>query len=71
MKIDRSGDLIYWTYHMLDWSRVKQKPSGKMCVECGREMERVEDVTDSKGFKYEGLVCHHCKRVLWMRLDER
>lgn len=69
MKIERSGDLIYWTYHMMDWTKVKQVQSDQRCTECGRPMKDVEPVRDQRGRTYEGLVCHNCKRVLWVRRD--
>ncbi|MDV3277027.1 MAG: hypothetical protein LYZ69_01000 [Nitrososphaerales archaeon] len=67
MRIERSGDLIFWTYHMVDWKKTSQEPSGVKCVQCGGEMMKVEPVTDSKGARYDGLVCHICKRVIWVK----
>lgn len=69
MKIERSGDLVFWTYHMVDWRKVGQNTSDKQCVECHGPMNSVEQITDSKGLKYDGLVCHSCKRVIWFRSD--
>ncbi len=69
MKTGLPGDPIYWTYHMVEWGRMKQNPSDQKCVQCGGKMSKVEDVTDRKGNPYDGLVCHTCKRVLWVRLD--
>jgi len=67
MKIERSGDLIFWTYHMVNWGKVVQTKSDQRCVQCGGQMNAVEAVGDEKGLVYEGLVCHNCKRVLWVK----
>lgn len=67
MKIQRSGDLMYMTYFMLKWDQVAQTPSDRKCLGCGGLMNRVEDVTDDKGVRYYGLVCHACKTVIWSR----
>ena len=67
MKIEKAGDLIFWTYYMLDWKTVEQTPSGQKCVQCGGEMLRVGPMEDSKGKKYDGMVCHSCKLVLWVK----
>jgi len=67
VKIERSGDLIFWTYFMVNWDKVKQSPSDQKCVQCGRAMNRVEPVRDSKGLEYDGYVCHEDKRVVWTR----
>jgi DNA-directed RNA polymerase subunit RPC12/RpoP len=52
---------------MVDWKKTGQEPSGVKCVQCGNEMSRVEPVTDDKGERYGGLVCHNCKRVIWVK----
>ncbi len=67
MKIEKAGDLVFWTYHMVDWGKVKQTPSQTRCVQCGGRMMDVEPVEDSAGSRYAGLVCHACKRVLWVK----
>lgn len=67
VKIDKGSDLIYWTYFMVDWKKVKQSPSGQRCVQCGEEMSSAGPVEDAKGAEYDGLVCHNCKRVIWAR----
>lgn len=58
---------LFLTYHMLDWGSLAQKPSPTRCVSCGGEMMSVEPVRDEKGLLYDGLVCHHCKSLLWSR----
>jgi uncharacterized protein with PIN domain len=65
VKIKKGGDLIFWTYYMVDWSSVVQTPSDHRCVQCGGKMMKVGPVEDAKGSKYDGLVCHTCKRVVW------
>ncbi len=67
MKIERSGDLIFWTYFMMDWSKTKQSPSGQKCLKCGAPMKSLEAVTDNKGRSYQGTVCHNCKQLLWVK----
>ncbi|HME18479.1 MAG TPA: hypothetical protein VKF15_01940 [Nitrososphaerales archaeon] len=67
MRIERAGDLIFWTYHMLDWGKVRQYPSGQRCVQCGSAMVRVGPMEDARGAKYDGLACHRCKRVVWVK----
>ncbi len=67
MRIDKSGDLIFQTYYMVDWNHVKQEASDVKCAECGSGMNRVEPAVDSKGQKYDGYVCHTDKRLLWVR----
>ena len=69
MEIKDSGELIYYTYYMVDWERVKQIQSREECVKCGKNMFLVEDVRDQKGREYEGHVCHHCKAVFWIKKD--
>jgi len=67
VRIEHSGDLIFWTYYMVDWKKTSQTPSEMKCLQCGDLMNRVEPVTDNKGVSYDGLVCHKCKRVLWAK----
>ena len=67
MKIDNAGDLIYYTYYMVDWDRVKQVPSSEVCVRCRGKMYHVDGMRDKKGQAYEGTVCHTCKTVLWVK----
>ncbi|HLQ03542.1 MAG TPA: hypothetical protein VK114_01990 [Nitrososphaerales archaeon] len=69
MRIDKAGDLVFWTYYMMDWEKVRQGSSTKPCMQCGRTMNTVETVTDRRGLAYEGLVCHSCKRLLWVKRD--
>jgi hypothetical protein len=67
--VEKAGDLIFWTYFMIDWHKVKQEPSDMKCTECGQSMNRVEPAIDSKGQKYDGYVCHRDKRVVWVKAD--
>jgi len=67
LEIDDSSSLMYFTYFMLQWDKVKQEPSKTRCMSCGGPMMRVEPVKDKKGVLFDGLVCHNCKRVLWSR----
>ena len=67
MRIERSSDLIYWTYFMIDWGKTEQYLSEQKCMQCGGPMKRVEPVTDKKGVSFDGLVCHSCRRVIWAR----
>jgi uncharacterized protein with PIN domain len=67
MDIDNAGDLIYYTYYMLDWNKVKQTQSGDRCITCGGPLNRLEIARDKKGKEYEGTVCHRCKMVLWVK----
>jgi len=60
---------VFWTYLMMDGEKVRQGGSAKPCMQCGRMMNTVETVTDRSGLAYEGLVCHSCKRLLWVRRD--
>ena len=66
MEIEDAGDLIYFTYYMMDWHKVSQTPTGARCVTCDQEMFKVE-VRDRKGLEFEGSICHHCKTILWVR----
>jgi ribosomal protein S27AE len=67
VKIDRAGDLIYWTYYMIDWGKIKQSESDQKCIRCGGEMASIGPVEDPDGKRYRGLVCHNCKQVIWAR----
>jgi uncharacterized protein with PIN domain len=67
VRIRRAGDLIYWTYFMVDWKGVAQTPSDQVCVQCGKPMLKIGPVEDPKGRKFDGLVCHGCRRLLWAR----
>ena len=67
MKIKDSGDLIYWTYYMVDWSKVKEEPSDIPCTECGAMMAKAEPAVDSRGLRYDGYVCHKDKKLIWVR----
>lgn len=67
MKIERSSDLIFQTYYMVDWKTAKQRPSEHNCMKCGGPLQWVEPVKDSRGLIYDGLVCHPCKQILWVK----
>ncbi len=67
MKIEKAGDLIYWTYFMINWDKVKQSPSDQKCSECGSTMNKTEQAVDSKGQRYDGYVCHTDKRLIWVK----
>jgi uncharacterized protein with PIN domain len=67
VKIERAGDLMFVTYFMVDWKGERVSPSLERCTECGNGMESLEAVVDESGMKYEGLVCHNCKRLVWLR----
>lgn len=67
MRIEKAGDLIFWTYFMIDWSKVEQSMSDQKCAECGEPMKKAEPAVDAKGQKYDGYVCHRDKRVIWVR----
>jgi hypothetical protein len=67
MKVGSAGDLIYWTYFMIDWSKVKQLPSDQPCAQCGALMAKGEQAEDSRGQRYDCYVCHTDKRVVWVK----
>lgn len=67
VKVEHPGDLMYLTYYMINWEDARQSPSEQRCLQCGRPMQRVEAEVVREGLRYEGLVCHVCKRVLWVR----
>ena len=69
MRIERAGDLMFVTYFMVNWEKEATVPSGRKCAECRREMGGLEAVVGSGEVEYEGLVCHSCKRLLWMKKD--
>ena len=67
MRIEKAGDLIFWTYYMIDWSRVQQSPSDVKCAECGRPMNLSEPAVDPRGQVFDGYVCHADKKLVWVR----
>lgn len=69
MKVEHAGDLMFVTYFMVNWKEERESPSGKNCAECGRGMGRVEATTGESKSTYEGLVCHNCKRLVWLKMD--
>jgi ribosomal protein S27AE len=69
MKVERAGDLIFWTYYMMDWGKVQQTPSDQTCSECGNVMSKAEQAVDSKGQKFDCYVCHTDKRVIWLKTE--
>lgn len=69
MNVERAGDLVYVTYFMVNWKEERETPSDQQCTECGKSMGRLEASVDEGGARYEGLVCHSCKRLTWLRKD--
>ncbi len=67
MEIEDSSALIYFTYFMMDWSKVSQEPSETKCMSCGGTMMSVEPVRDKKGVVFDGIVCHKCKSLIWSK----
>lgn len=66
MKTDISP--VFLTYFMVKWHEVQQHESEQKCQVCGRQLNRTEELVDSKGAKYEGYVCHHDRQVTWVRI---
>jgi len=60
---------MWLTYFMMDWGEVKQEVSDQKCTVCGRPMMKTETMTDEKGRRYEGFVCHSDKQVTWLKVD--
>lgn len=60
---------MFVTYFMLDWGEEKESPSDRSCAECGNKMGSVEASVGEGGGSYEGLVCHRCRRLTWLRKD--
>jgi len=52
---------------MMKWDEVKQERSDQKCTICGMSMMKTEAITDEKGRKYEGYVCHADKQVTWVK----
>ena len=69
MKVETAGDLVYRTYYMVNWKDETQAQTAQPCTECGREMSRIEADVGGRRGAYEGLVCHSCKRVTWVRMS--
>ena len=67
MKVEQASDLAYQTYYMVRWESEPQMPSRQRCSDCGREMSSIEALVGNQLVGYEGLVCHRCKRVTWVR----
>lgn len=67
MKVESAGDLIYWTYYMIDWNKVVQVQSDQRCAQCGEPMKRGEQAVDSKGNRFDCYVCHNDRRVIWLK----
>lgn len=66
MKIEDSSELIFTTYYMVDWGKVRTVKVQEKCVQCGEQLYSTE-VEDREGKKYTGVVCHRCKRVIWLK----
>ncbi len=69
MEIDGADDLTLRTYYMVDWKSACQTDSNATCVTCGGKMRKFEPYRDKKGIIYDGLVCHTCKQVYWLKRD--
>jgi uncharacterized protein with PIN domain len=69
LEIDSAGDLIFRTYYMVDWKTALQTDSDSACISCGTRMKKVEPYRDRKGLVYDGLVCHSCKTIYWLKRD--
>jgi len=60
---------MWLTYFMMHWDEVKQEKSDQKCTVCGKPMMKTEAITDEKGRRYEGFVCHPDKTVTWVKLS--
>jgi uncharacterized protein with PIN domain len=69
LEIDDAGELLFRTYFMVDWATVLQDDSDRRCITCGSQMKKVEPIRDKKGLVYDGLVCHSCKALFWLKRD--
>ncbi len=67
MEIDDAGELIFQTYYMVDWKSTLQKEAEARCITCRGAMAKVGPVRDKKGLVYEGLACHNCKSIFWLK----
>jgi hypothetical protein len=67
LEIDDAGELLFRTYFMVDWTAVRQTGSDLRCVTCGGQMKGVEPIRDKRGLVYDGLVCHNCKALFWLK----
>lgn len=65
--MEKAGDLVNWTYFMLDWTKVSQRPSGTKCSDCGKELMLGEAAEDPGGNRFDCYVCHNDKRVFWVK----
>jgi len=54
---------------MMQWDEIKQEESDQKCTICEKTMMRTEVITDEKGRRYEGFVCHVDKQVTWVKVD--
>jgi hypothetical protein len=59
---------MWLTYYMVKWDEVRQYDSDQRCTDCHEQMKRTEPFTDRGGVSYEGYVCHHDKRVTWLKV---
>ena len=70
MKVERPEDLIYQTYHMIDWKKEAQTPSVQRCVNCENQMSAVEALVGKDGQRYLGLVSPgEPDRSIWIKAD--
>jgi len=58
---------MWLTYFMIKWDEVKQNESDQKCTVCGKPLKKTEAITDEKGRRYEGFVCHIDKQVTWVK----
>jgi DNA-directed RNA polymerase subunit RPC12/RpoP len=56
---------------MIDWKTADEKALDQKCVRCGGTLSTVELTTADSGLKYDGLVCHSCKSVIWLKRGKR
>jgi DNA-directed RNA polymerase subunit RPC12/RpoP len=68
VEVKSAGDLMYFTYFMVDWAKVKQSDSDIPCTTCGGKMMVGDRAVDLKGNKYDCYVCHVDKRVVWVKV---
>jgi hypothetical protein len=67
LNIEDTSELIYVTYYMIEWDKVKQELSEMKCVECGNALYETEYFEDKRKKRFRGMVCHKCRRVLWLK----
>lgn len=58
---------MYLTYFMINWRDAEQSRAEEHCMQCSRQMSKLEVLVGKENLIYAGLVCHNCKRVLWVK----